>query len=525
MAHIALYRKYRSASFDEVVGQEHVTRTLANAIDRGTFVHAFLFSGPRGCGKTSTARLVAQALNCEKGPTSTACGECKFCVDIPAGKSVDVVEMDAASETGIQDIRDSVIEAAKYAPMECRYKVYIIDEVHDLSKQAFDGLLKIIEEPPPHVIFILATTELNKVPATIRSRCQKHEFRRGSLPNIMARLQTVVEREGLQVEPAALAAIAQMADGGYRDSLSLLEQVAATAEGPIGLDQVHNSLGFVPEEVAVGLLQAMADADARRVLTQLDEVLNAGREPRQVLESLIHKVGELARVASGVAAQGADANRGAMLHDQAVRIGKDNLARFWPALAEAHSGLRTAGMPRLWLEMTLHRLCDRPAPVPAQREAQTTAVVQPAPKPQTPSQKRREPASIPPVPDEADLPEEVRHVGALWRKMLSVLFTRSKGAATSLAGSHVVEVREKHVLVEIPSPKMFDKLTDPADKSAKELLKNFREAAGDAGWTLGYKKGNHEEGNAAAPAEIPMPLEGEQLEHAIEVEMGGERIS
>src|SRR5690242_10321422 len=197
MAYISLYRKYRSQSFDEVIGQQHVTTVLQNALRMGRVAHAYLFCGPRGCGKTSTARLLARALNClgaageATAATAEPCGTCSLCTAIRAGSALDVIEMDAASETGIDDVREKIIENAKFAPAEARYKVYIIDEVHDLSLKAFDSLLKTIEEPPPHVVFILATTEAHKVPITVRSRCQRMDFRRGVLQDLVGNITRV----------------------------------------------------------------------------------------------------------------------------------------------------------------------------------------------------------------------------------------------------------------------------------------------------------------------------------------------
>src|SRR5579863_6638591 len=224
MAYVALYRKYRSQSFGDVLGQHHVTTVLQNAIRMGRIAHAYLFCGPRGCGKTSTARLLSRALNC-LGPDGAAgmpapdpCGVCDLCRRIRDGSAMDVIEMDAASETGIDDVREKIIENAKYAPGEARYKVYIIDEVHDLSLKAFDSLLKTIEEPPPHVVFILATTEVHKVPITIRSRCQRMDFRRGTVHDLVGLLQHVLDDENIRYEIEAIAAVARAAEGSFRDS-------------------------------------------------------------------------------------------------------------------------------------------------------------------------------------------------------------------------------------------------------------------------------------------------------------------
>ncbi|MBL8064894.1 MAG: DNA polymerase III subunit gamma/tau, partial [Chthonomonadaceae bacterium] len=236
MSHLALYRRYRSQTFGDLMGQGHVTKTLQNALSQGRIAHSYLFTGPRGTGKTSTARLLAKALNCENGPLPEPCNECQACREITAGNCMDVVEMDAASESGIDDVRESIVEAVDYQPTYCRYRVFIIDEVHDLSAKAFDALLKTIEEPPAHVVFVLATTEYSKVPPTIRSRCQRYEFHRGTIQDLVSRLTYVVEQEKADVDPVALTAIARMSDGGYRDALSLLELVLLTADGRVTIE-------------------------------------------------------------------------------------------------------------------------------------------------------------------------------------------------------------------------------------------------------------------------------------------------
>ena len=229
MAYIALYRKWRPQTFKDLVGQEHISRTLANAITSGHIGHAYLFAGPRGTGKTSTAKILAKALNCEHGPTPEPCGKCEQCRKITEGSSMDVFEIDAASNRGIDEIRD-LRETVKFAPVDGRYKVYIIDEVHMLTTEAFNALLKTLEDPPAHVVFILATTEAHKVPPTIQSRCQRYDFKRITVGEIEGRLRYIAKEMKMEAEDEALSMIAIQADGGMRDALSILDQCAALAD-------------------------------------------------------------------------------------------------------------------------------------------------------------------------------------------------------------------------------------------------------------------------------------------------------
>src|SRR5262245_48859655 len=241
MSYLVLARKWRPQTFDEVVGQEHVTRTLRNALSSGRVAHAFLFTGPRGVGKTTTARVLAKALNCEHGPTPDPCNRCNNCTEITAGRAIDVLEIDGASHTGVDHIRD-LTEGVQYRPAKSRFRIVIIDEVHMLSNAAFNALLKTLEEPPPHVKFIFATTEAHKILQTILSRCQRYDFKRIPLRELMQRLKTIVEREGLQADEVGLALLAREADGSLRDAESLLDQVAAWG-GTITEQTVRDSLG------------------------------------------------------------------------------------------------------------------------------------------------------------------------------------------------------------------------------------------------------------------------------------------
>ncbi len=278
MPYIVLARRYRPQSFEELVGQEHVVRVLQNAIKTGRIHHAYIFSGARGTGKTTTARIFAKALNCEQGPTPTPCNECAQCVAITEGRSVDVLEIDGASHTGVDNVRN-LREELQYLPTSARYKVVIIDEVHMLSTAAFNALLKTLEEPPEHVIFILATTEPHKIPATIHSRCQHFEFRRLDTPLLASHLKSVLAKEGIEAEPEALRLIAIAGEGSVRDSLSIMDQVLAHhAGGTITSAEVQEVLGFVGHDVLRKMTSAILERDSSAVLTMVQEIFEGGHD-------------------------------------------------------------------------------------------------------------------------------------------------------------------------------------------------------------------------------------------------------
>ena len=382
MAYIALYRKYRSQSFGELMGQEHVTRTLQGAIKTGHIAHAYLFHGARGCGKTSTARLLARALNCvaQEGPTPEPCGECRLCVSIRDGVCMDVIEMDAASETSIDDVREKIIENVQYAPGEARYKVYIIDEVHDLSAKAFDALLKTLEEPPSHVVFILATTELHKVPITIKSRCQPFQFKRGSLQDLAASVQRVVEAEGYTAEQEAVFAIARSAEGSWRDALSLLEQVLAYSDGHITAETVHQAIGTVGAEMLARVTETLARGCWDETLALAAELIESGKDVRQLLTALSGHLRDLMLISAGAkqaAAQELGAERLALLAPQAALFDPPTLLAMMGELAKAEREVRFTNQHRWLLERTLLSLLpgnQAPLPGPLQEPSNPTRV-------------------------------------------------------------------------------------------------------------------------------------------------------
>ncbi len=286
MAYTALYRTYRPSSFDEIAGQEHITRTFRNALRNNKIAHAYLFSGPRGTGKTSIAKIIAKAVNCEKAPIENPCNECEICRGIDRNMINDVIEIDAASNNGVDEIRE-IRDKVKFLPGVGRYKVYIIDEVHMLSTGAFNALLKTLEEPPKHVIFILATTEPHKIPATIHSRCQRFDFRGVSIPEMIIRLNTIIEEEDILISKEAIKVISESAEGGMRDAISLLDQVVSYTDKKVTVDDVHAIRGTVSNEKLLRIAESIFLNNSVEAIKLLDELILLGKEAPRLVENLI----------------------------------------------------------------------------------------------------------------------------------------------------------------------------------------------------------------------------------------------
>ncbi|MFN5195201.1 MAG: DNA polymerase III subunit gamma/tau, partial [Cyanobacteriota bacterium] len=442
-AYQPLHHKYRPQRFDQLVGQEAIATTLASALRSGRIAPAYLFTGPRGTGKTSSARILARSLNCvaADGPTPEPCGRCDLCTTIAAGTALDVIEIDAASNTGVDNIRE-LIDRSRFAPVQARWKVYVIDECHMLSTAAFNALLKTLEEPPPRVVFVLATTDPQRVLPTILSRCQRFDFRRIPLDALQRHLAWIAGEEAIGISEEALQVVAQRAQGGLRDAESLLDQLSLLP-APVGADAVWDLLGVVPEQELLLRAAAMAEGDPLAVLQACRELLERGREPPAVLQGLASMLRDL--VLAGVAPDQLELTSvSPALREQlpplARRIGRARLLQWQAQLRGSEQQLRQSVQPRLWLEVLLFGLlADAPAATPT--AAPTAAAPAAAPVPAsaaaaTPAQAATtagagSPAPREATPTEATPPEIARpsepapatgtDLGELWQQILAGL--------------------------------------------------------------------------------------------------------
>ena len=441
-AYQPLHHKYRPQRFDQLVGQEAIAATLGHALTTNRIAPAYLFSGPRGTGKTSSARILARSLNClnSDGPTPEPCGTCELCTTIAAGTALDVIEIDAASNTGVDNIRE-LIERSRFAPVQARWKVYVVDECHMLSTSSFNALLKTLEEPPPQVVFVLATTDPQRVLPTILSRCQRFDFRRIPLESLEAHLGWIAEQESIQIQPEALHVVAQRSQGGLRDAESLLDQLSLLPP-PIEAAAVWDLLGAVPEQELLGLVDAMGSAEPVQLLEATRNLLDRGRDPGAVLQGLAGILRDLVLMAAaperteltGVSPQFRD-----QLPTLAKTIGRSRLLRWQADLRGSEQQLRQSVQPRLWLEVLLLGLLAEPvspatigvaAPaIPAESKATpvpTTTPVPPAPptpptSPEAPITPAPTPELPPVAPAAAASNGEITNLPELWQQILGSL--------------------------------------------------------------------------------------------------------
>ncbi|MFC5529089.1 DNA polymerase III subunit gamma/tau [Cohnella yongneupensis] len=373
MAHLALYRAWRPQTFQDMVGQQHIVQTLQNAIRENRLSHAYLFSGPRGTGKTSAAKILAKAVNCERGPAPEPCNECSACHRITSGSVMDVVEIDAASNRGVEEIRD-IRDKVKYSPTEVRRKVYIIDEVHMLTTEAFNALLKTLEEPPGHVMFVLATTEPHRLPPTIISRCQRFDFRRVPLGEQTELMKEICGEENISAEEEALKYIGRLSDGGMRDALSLLDQISSFTGGQVTLAQAVEATGGLPSDQFSRLAVAIREADASAVLREIDEMMRAGKSADKCLEQLMHYfrdmlLAQLAPEATGSSGRIADP---AELRKMADGFSRERLFAIIDLLNRYQSEMKYAAHPQTMFEIALLKLCAEPESAAGDKRASTS---------------------------------------------------------------------------------------------------------------------------------------------------------
>jgi len=477
----ALYRKWRPQTFDEVSGQEHVLQTLRNAIAGGRIAHAYLFSGPRGTGKTTMARLLAKAVNCTNPARSARPDNtCPTCRAIADGRMLDLIELDAASNRGIDEIRD-LRDKINFAPGQGRYKVYIIDEVHMLTEPAFNALLKTLEEPPAHAIFVLATTDPQKVPATIVSRCQPFSFRRLTLAEIVARLQHLVDEEGLRAEPGALALIARQATGSLRDAVSLLDQLAAGSTD-ITLAQAQAALGAGAMQWVGDVLEAVARSDAAAGLTAINQAIDGGADARQLARQIVEQLRSMLLIKLGDASLvDASNEQRVALAAQAERLDLDRLTRAIKLFNQAAAELRGGWQPQLPLELALVEALQTPTTVtpamstPARRAASTTAAPgEPPPaasaKPATQARPTDSTPAVQPAAPAAGTASTltVADLQARWPDILSQIKARSVKTWGMMNTCHLLGVENGTVMVGWQTDMLKDKFESGKDKRLVE---------------------------------------------------------
>lgn len=475
----ALYRKWRPLGWDEVVSQEHVIQTLKNAVATDRVAHAYLFSGPRGTGKTTAARLLAKAVNClAEDKTRRPCNQCPHCVAVNENRFMDFIEIDAASNTSVEDVRD-LRDKINFAPSQGRYKVYVIDEVHMLSIAAFNALLKTLEEPPPHAIFILATTEIHKIPATVLSRCQRHEFRRFPLSEITRRLSEICRAEGIEADSEALTLIARQSSGGMRDAISLLDQLAS-AGGKITLETAQIVLGTAASQSVIALVQALIERNPAAGLDEIHRALDGGADARAFARQVVEYLRGLLLIQLGNAGQvEATADQRAQMMNHARALPTAEVLRAMRAFNAAASDPRGGWSPSLGLELAFAEMLEFPKPEGEMTSAPQTAVrasvvssPQPVPVPSEPVTGQPAAKQAESAPPAVTLEAVVK----AWKQAAARIKTQDINLSALLNSGKPLEIREGVLLVAFASDILQGKFNRPENL---ELTRNvLREILG-----------------------------------------------
>lgn len=495
----SLYRKYRPVTFSEIIGQRHVTQTLANAVASGRIAHAYLFCGPRGTGKTTTARALAMALNCENGPIADPCRTCDPCVEIRRGSCLDVIEFDAASHRSVEDIED-LRHRFQFAPGQTRYKVYIIDEVHQLSDQAFDMLLKVLEEPPAQVVFVLATTETHKVKPTILSRCQRFDFHRVSVAEMQQRLHYVCEQEELNAEPAALAALASAADGAVRDALSLLDQAAAYAGKTISVAEVRAILGGIDPDLLLEFGEALAQRRVESAFAIIDRVVAEGKDLAQLLKEMIRHLRDVLLIKLAERSRDEELAHIDMaapqeylprLREQAQQFSQKHLVDSINLFCQADAELRATSQQRLILELCVVRACtvghhvretteSEAGARPVQGESSTPTSAPVRTQPSVPAEPRPPVVAAPhpscgPTVESAEDGEEpmttLEKIRKHWPAVLDLLAKdKQVGLRSFMLEVEPIEADEQKLVLAVAAEFAYDMLKIPEKKAALETI-------------------------------------------------------
>lgn len=491
MAYLALYREWRPKYFKDIVGQEHVTVTLINALKQGKVAHAYLFSGPRGTGKTTTAKILGKALNCSNREGAEPCNECSSCREIDQGMALDVLEIDAASNRGIEDIRN-LRENIKLAPSGGKFKVYIIDEVHMLSNEAFNALLKTLEEPPANVVFVMATTEAHKVPLTILSRVQRFEFHRISVDSIISRLKEVCAELNREVDPKALQVIAVKAEGGLRDALSILDQ-CLLREGPVDIEHVYQIIGMVGEEFSADLVDAFLQVDYGKVIAKLGEGVALGRDPRQIIKELLDYLRQLLLYLAAGQEPLVAPNIKEKLIAQAQNAGLNKVLSWLNVLLKGEGELRFASNVRLAAELILvQTLYEQDSAVHAEVRAQVRTQTKSSSKTQTfiqtqaqtktktkvPAQTKAKTEKLPESLPDSNLSGEVNQAEIMavltekWPDILGKIKKEKRSTHAFLLEGRPAEVRDNTLYLVFGDKFSFhrDKFTQPENKNVLEKV-------------------------------------------------------